>query len=544
MASVEITEQTVRSQAGEDAFESGRSLADRGLVDAVTVEGRRVGAHVEGTATNLLVTTAGLGANCAHTSCAAPAPQLCEHAVAVALTWLRSGRERREPNLLAVLRTKDSGWLAAKLAELAVGDPALTSRLLEAAGGPDALVIQELRDDIASVVAELTAERDDGDDYGFDEWYPDTEELEEVLDDIEGLLEEAPDAVVDITEDAIRLLEEVLEDGCSGGDLPDALARAADLHLDACRAGAPDPVALAGRLLAGALRSGWGTFDNLVDYADVLGPEGLNRYGELLERERAAPGGNGREPYKLRKLREGLARAQGGTDAVVEFLARTASRSWDFVHIADVLIGDGRDDDALVWITKGLSDEPANSRLLSLALDCHRRAGRDVDAMEVLWTRFATAPTVQTYVDLTDAAGQDATWRARAMDLLRARTAEHADLLVRILLRQDDVPAAWGIVQNHRVDHDLRMRVLEAHARTHPEDAIPFYRDLAETHIRRGSRPGYEDAIRCLLTARNLAGRCGRELEHSEFVARLRAAHPGKKLLQQLLDQAGFNPPG
>ncbi len=39
MASVEITEQNVRSQAEEEAFEFGRSLADRGVVDAVTVEG-------------------------------------------------------------------------------------------------------------------------------------------------------------------------------------------------------------------------------------------------------------------------------------------------------------------------------------------------------------------------------------------------------------------------------------------------------------------------------------------------------------------------
>jgi hypothetical protein len=87
----------------------------------------------------IMVTMAGVDADRAHTSCSAPAPQLCEHAVAVALTWLRSGRERREPNLPAVLRTKDPGRLAGKLAELAAGDPALTSRALEAAGGPDAL---------------------------------------------------------------------------------------------------------------------------------------------------------------------------------------------------------------------------------------------------------------------------------------------------------------------------------------------------------------------------------------------------------------------
>ncbi|TDC85593.1 DUF6880 family protein [Actinomadura sp. 7K507] len=203
----------------------------------------------------------------------------------------------------------------------------------------------------------------------------------------------------------------------------------------------------------------------------------MNRYDELLEREIAASGGKEPPPYPLRELREDLACARGGPDAVVDLLARTATGSWDFARIADVLIKDGRDDDALVWITKGLSGDTANSRLLSLALDCHRSAGRHADAMEVLWTRFTTAPTMQAYLDLTEEAGQDVTRRARAMELLRAQVANPADLLAKILLRQDDVPVAWDIVQNHRVDHDLRMRVVEAHARTTPRPPSPSIRN-------------------------------------------------------------------
>ncbi|TDC85594.1 hypothetical protein [Actinomadura sp. 7K507] len=59
--------------------------------------------------------------------------------------------------------------------------------------------------------------------------------------------------------------------------------------------------------------------------------------------------------------------------------------------------------------------------------------------------------------------------------------------------------------------------------------------------MQRASRPGYEAAVRYLIAARNLAGRCGRETEFSEFVMRLRAAHPGKKVLQQLLDRADLH---
>ncbi|TDC85592.1 hypothetical protein [Actinomadura sp. 7K507] len=265
MASVEISEQMVRSQAGEETFELGRSLADRGQVGAVTADGTRVGASVGDVAVNLRITTAGVGADCARTDCAGEVAELCEHAVAVALTWLRSGIERPGQDLLTVLRSKDPGWLAARLTDLAADDPVLTARLLAEAGGPDAPAVHTLREDLEGVVAEMTAERDDGHYDVFDEWYPDTEELEEVLDDIEDLLDRAPDAVADLAEHAVRLLGEAIGDGCHGHELPDVLARAADLHLDACRAGAPDPVALAERLLTGALNSGWGTFADLSE---------------------------------------------------------------------------------------------------------------------------------------------------------------------------------------------------------------------------------------------------------------------------------------
>lgn len=89
------------------------------------------------------------------------------------------------------------------------------------------------------------------------------------------------------------------------------LARVQDLHLDACLAGSPDPAWLAGRLFRGALESGWGSFgDALPGYAGVLGAAGMARYEELLAHATGPAG-------KLRAMRESLACARGGTDAVV-----------------------------------------------------------------------------------------------------------------------------------------------------------------------------------------------------------------------------------
>jgi hypothetical protein len=181
----------------------------------------------------------------------------------------------------------------------------------------------------------LAAEARDHEHY--DEWYPDTGDLEVLLGEAGVLLDEAPDAVRELADFVIDGIERVLDFGsCYGADLADALARAQDLHLDACLAGWPDPARLAERLFRGALESGWGSFDDaLPGYAEVLGAAGMARYEELLAHV-AGPA------CELRGMRESLARARGGTDAVVDVLAQQAGKPEDFARIAEILIAEGR----------------------------------------------------------------------------------------------------------------------------------------------------------------------------------------------------------
>jgi hypothetical protein len=163
--------------------------------------------------------------------------------------------------------------------------------------------VAELRDEFDEVLAELADEASDYDEYG--EWYPDTDELEDLLDEADTLVDQAPDAVRELADHVMELIERVLDcECCFGAELPDALAHAEDLHLDACRAGSPDPVLLAEDLVKRALGSGWGSLDTaLPEYADVLGAAGIARCREMLAEASGAE-------HKLRTLRESLARAE------------------------------------------------------------------------------------------------------------------------------------------------------------------------------------------------------------------------------------------
>ena len=535
MALVKITEKSLREQAGDRVFEQALARADK--VARLSADGPLIEAAVNGIPVSVRIGPHGIDARC---GCPAPGP--CPHAVAAVLTWLRTGEDELVTDLFETLRALDRDWLARQLAELAASDPVLSTQLLEAAadiGTAGAVAaVADLRSEFADELGGLAREARDHEDYH--EWYPDTGDLEELLDEAEGLVDDAPDAVRELADYVIEGIERVLDLAtCYGADLTDALARSQDLHLDACLAGPPDPARLAERLFRGALESGWGSFDDAPSgYAEVLGAAGMARYEELL----AHATGSAR---KLRAMREWLARARGGTDAVVDMLAQQADKPEDFVRIAEVLIAEGRDDDAMEWITKGLDAFPGDSRLPALALDRHRKAGRRDQALEMLWLLFTLMPGIRAYQELKREAGEDsARWAGQAITHLRAIRPPLPSALTEVLMVEGDVAAAWELVSQYQdgaaIPFNLRMRVVAERAATHPGDVIPVYQDLAAVHVGRSSKPGYLEAIKYLKMAQGLAERAGAEEYFRAFMTELRTAHPGKKVLHQQLSEAGL----
>ena len=117
-----------------------------------------------------------------------------------------------------------------------------------------------------------------------DEWYPDGEALDELLDEAAEFVPDAPDTVRELADHVITRTERLLNYvNCYGEGITEALEKAQDVHLAACEAGTPDPELLAQRLVTAALESGWGVFrDGPAKYARVLCAAGLARYRELL----------------------------------------------------------------------------------------------------------------------------------------------------------------------------------------------------------------------------------------------------------------------
>ena len=176
VARIEVTEESLRTAVDERVFAQAEVLADR--VAGVSAVGPQVEAIVDGAEVSVRVQPGGLDARCA---CPAAAP--CPHAVAAVLTWVRAGP-----------------------------DPAA-----------------ELRAELDDVLAGLAGEAGDCD--PDDGWYPDTSELEDLLDEVEDLAGEEPDAARELAGHvAARVAEVLAAASCLTDDLADTLARAQELR--------------------------------------------------------------------------------------------------------------------------------------------------------------------------------------------------------------------------------------------------------------------------------------------------------------------------
>jgi hypothetical protein len=184
MAQIEVTEESLRTAVDEAVFAQALTLADK--VAGFSAVGPQIEAIVDGTEVSVRVKPFGLDARCACPAAPYPEGGPCPHAVAAVLTWVRAG-----PDPAAELRAELDDVLAALAGEAADCDP------------------------------------DDG-------WYPDTSELEDLLDEVEDLAGQEPDAARELAGYvAARVTEVLAAANCLTDDLADTLARAEELRGDA-----------------------------------------------------------------------------------------------------------------------------------------------------------------------------------------------------------------------------------------------------------------------------------------------------------------------
>lgn len=238
----------------------------------------------------------------------------------------------------------------------------------------------------------------------------------------------------------------------SDGWLTDISTRLSDLHRRACDEGAPDPTALARRLVDLELTSELDGFHRAAAvYAEVLGDDGLAEYRRLLQPAWDRLLGDGGAAtaadedgdfdevdyeadqfgteFSVRNAMIGWALGTGDPDKLIVVRSSDLRLPDDYLEIARALAGAGRDDEAIEWARRGLSEHADRmwqlSPLREFLSEQLRSTGETAAAVELFWDAFGAAPSLGSYRQLLDEDPDDrAEWSARCLDALRSQVGE------------------------------------------------------------------------------------------------------------------------
>lgn len=545
----------LRALAGPAAFARGEAVLAAGAVRLWSVGTEQVLAVVRG-AEDYRVRLRGKATRISG-DCTCPAfdrEGWCKHLVAAALAANAAGDDA--PDRLGAIRAHLLGQGAAALADmlldLAGRDPALLRRLDLAASAAD----KTPTDHAARLRTALHATLHPRHDVDYHEAGAWTDEVLATLEQIPALIAggAAADAkaLLETALDALPGALEQVDDSDGGGT--EILERAAALHVEACRALRPDPVALAAELFERAWDSdGFGTFDSADEtYAEVLGDAGLAEYRRLAEAAYASLppiGRGGADPKagdrrQLTFMLDRFAARDGDVDRRIALRRAVLATAHDHLMLARFCLEQGRPAQAREVAKDGVflyDDATATALVLFLAERLVAEGKRD-EAIAALWRGFERAPALNLFSAVHALGVPDAAERALAMvrsqraatgTTDRWRISAMVELEIDILMATARFAEAWAISRETVVRDNLLLRLADASAAQLPHEAARAYRAVLERRIDQTNRSGYEDACRLLVRLAALQPRA----EHAAYVAALRHRHRMKRSLLPMLDQ-------
>lgn len=327
-------------------------------------------------------------------------------------------------------------------------------------------------------------------------------------------------------------------------------------HLEASKRARIASKALARHLAAFELDYELDTFRGAAErYADALGDQGLAEYRRVIDKaalrvdEKSTKHWSSAR-FRIRHARTGLALATGNIDELISVLSTERLLPDDFLTIVNALMSADRAPEAVDWAYRGLSSSDSTEhyrrdlreRLVEILIQCER-----ID--EVGFVRlqgFRAAPTPEALRRYLATCTNDhrAAERLALLEWLEERAVEHrssqtANDLVRILLAEGEVVAAYDAARRFGCAPDLRHTLARAIEKARPRDAIALHQLEIDELIDRRRRQDYQAAAALLNRVRRLYEACGAESEWFEYLNAVLTTHRAKSSLMAILRERG-----
>lgn len=548
---------TLRQLAGDKAFARGQAYYQAEQVEILSLEPGRVLAQVSGSEDYRSVLTGGGTEIDGECSCLAfESLGFCKHLVALALTAndaatnSEGAGENALERIRRHLRTKGADTLVEMIMDLAERDLTLFRTLdmaAASASNDDETMFARFRKAIHDATRT-------GGFIPYQEVAGWAHEVKVVLDSVAGLVTDGRATM------ALRLIDHALsrindamgEIDDSSGQGGGLLERARDIHLAACRAVRPDPVALAGELYTREMNEIFDTFHgSAARYADILGEAGLAEFRRLAAAawKRIPPLTGGRqakddfsnERFQLTSIMDFFAKRENDVAARIAIRTHDLSSPWRYLELARFCQSQGCEADALRYAEKGLKqfeDEAPDERLVTFTAELHLAAGQTAAAEAVLWRAFERQPSLDLYQRIRRIGGEPA--RDRALTALQARLAAKSakprwsspvDLLIRVLMAEAMFAPAWSVVQAHGASDALQEALALASETSHPTEALKVYAALIEQLVSTGGNDNYQHASQLVTRMGGLRG----ATEQANYVAALKTRFKAKRNFMKLL---------
>ena len=533
-----ISDDLLRQRAGPAVYGRGVAYHAQGRADLLAIDAARTLARVRGTKTYQVELWSDRGRPSG--ACTCPAfddAGFCKHLVAVALAVNEAAAEGREPvdRISAARRylsTQATEALVERLLRRAVQDPDLLEEIeLDAAdaGEDDDTLTARYREAI-----DEASDTDNGADWrGAGDV---AAGIDRVLVRLKGLLASGRasmalgllDHLFDQAEDLVEAVDD------SDGEVGDSLARAGALHLEACRAARPEPVALAQSLFERELAQDWNTFEDASEtYQDVLGTEGLAEYRRLALD--AWTRRSAETAWTLKFILDRFARQDGDLDARIALRKDDLRHPAGYIEIARLLVEAERKAEALKWLEEGLwcfEDRP-DERLHTFAAELLAEAGRRDEADALLWTAFRRWPSLALYRRLQTSIADPGARIEGALTILRAGLKavpqqvywrSSAPVILEVQMAEGLFDDAWATAEAHDVGEARLEALANATVTSHPRRAAAAFERLIEARLKDGGGANYDRAIALINRRASVAPD-----SQADYRADLAARHKAKR---------------
>jgi uncharacterized Zn finger protein len=592
-----LTEKQIRAIASPQSFARGTSYYQDGSIRSPKRRGNMLYADCQGT--SLYRVTAELDKNgIGETSCTCPYDRggACKHIVALLLTWLNDpGRFQTQGSAADLLAGMNKEQLVEIIETVLRREPdfydVIRRKVGKAKAKQEEMTLASLRSLLRLTLEAHPPEEYDGEDYYDEDYYDEDEDyprqdwadeeplgpqLEELLgfardwikggDRAQGLA-----AYQMFIEESLARLKKMHYEDYEVSEFANGCAQ----ELGKLAQGKKTDEATRQALfewaigLAGKQAQPVGFLDNLIDgtstktdlprieklYKDQLAksrrgqrPDGGYYFNvwtdRLLEFYRAA----GRDDDILALLLEEgrvLAHAQKllelkRADEAVQAARKNLRTVSDCLTFAKALGSKGHAVAALAIAEQGLKDgQGFKDELYGWLAKRYEECGEPARVLEIELTRFKERPDEALLKRVKKLATASNRWDAARADLIaflnKQQFARH--LLVDIYLDEGDLDAAERIAKQTFYSGNIRLKIAQAAEKVDPRRAIALYQGLASGQIAGKNRSAYIQAVEYLQRVKKLYRKLGEDGAWSEYLAKLRNAHPTLRAFQEELSR-------